>query len=142
MAAGMAVNPVQALARMAQVDGQEVQVRFQTVRFAQQPVSGLRMYFCQHLTPDYVWLPKLMQHPNGVNRMVRITMRSPNAMQTAQTLACVADAPYEGSGPDWEVVLENLRLHIVHDPQAERTTLSRLILQRADGSEQALDTGV
>lgn len=142
MAAGMAVNPVQALARMAQVDGQEVQVRFQTVRFAQQPVPGLRMYFCQHLTPDYVWLPELLQHPNGVNRMVRITMRSPNAMQTAQTLACVADAPYEGNGPDWEVVLENLRLHIVQDPWAERTTLSRLILQRADGSEQALDTGV
>ena len=59
-----------------------------------------------------------MQHPNDVNRMVRITMRSRNAMQTAQTLACVADAPYEGCGPDWDVVLENLRLHIVQDQRA------------------------
>lgn len=140
--AGLAVNPVQDLARTARVADQEVQVRFRTVRFAEQPVDGLRLYFCQHLTPGYVWLPELMRHPNGATRMVRIMLRSPTALQTAQTLALIADAPYESAEQGWDVVLDTMRLCVVQDDQADKPSLSRLILQDSNGVEQVLDTGV
>ena len=62
-AAGFAVNPVQELSRPALLDGREVTARFHTVRFAEQPLPGIRMYFCRHLTPECVWSPALMSHP-------------------------------------------------------------------------------
>lgn len=40
--AGFAVNPVQELTRAAQWQGREVQARFHTVRFAEQPIPGIR----------------------------------------------------------------------------------------------------
>ena len=72
-AAGFAVNPVQELSRPALLDGREVTARFHTVRFAEQPLPGIRMYFCRHLTPECVWSPALMSHPNGA-RSLRASM--------------------------------------------------------------------
>lgn len=140
--AGFAVNPVQDLTRPAQVDGREVQARFQTVRFSQQPLPGFRMYFCRHLTPECVWNPALMSHANGARRIHSIEVRASDAREVARQLATVADVPVEAAGDGWDVPLGNMHLHVVPDAGAVQPTLARLVLENRDGVRYALDTGL
>jgi len=139
--AGFAVNPVQELTRPARVDGREMQARFHTVRFAEQPIPGIRMYFCRHLTPECVWAPALMEHPNGALRIHRIEARAADPRAVAQRLATVADVTAVPAGAGWDVPLGNLRLHVTHDA-ATPAALSSLTLENRDGSHYTLDTGV
>ncbi|WAI83487.1 MULTISPECIES: VOC family protein [Achromobacter] len=140
-AAGFAVNPVQELTRPAMLDGQEVQARFHTVRFAEQPLPGIRMYFCRHLTPECVWSPDLMAHPNGARSLMRIDARAADARAVAERLALVADVTAEAVDGGWDVPLANLRIHVQTDPSASAPTLSTLTLENRDGAHYTLDTG-
>jgi len=140
--AGFAVNPVQELTRPARVDGREMQARFHTVRFSQQPVPGIRMYFCRHLTPECVWAPALMGHANGARRIDRIDVRAADARTVARQLALVADATAEPAEGGWDVPLGNLRLHVAADPAAAQPGLSALVLENRDGARYPLDTGL
>ncbi|AZY50229.1 VOC family protein [Bordetella avium] len=140
--AGFAVNPVQDLSRPAQVGGREIMARFHTVRFAEPPIPGLRMYFCRHLTPECVWAPEFMSHPNQTRSLARIDVRSANAQALAERLALVADASIQAQEGGWDVELANLRIHVVQDDQAVLPRLSTLTLVRRDGSRYELDTGL
>lgn len=140
-ACGFAVNPVQALTRPALVDGRTVQARFDTVRFTEQPVPGIRMYFCRHLTPQCVWVPSLMAHPNGARAIVRIEARAAQAQAVAERLGKVTDVPPEAVAGGWDLPLGNLRLHVAQDAAAVMPALSRLVLAHRDGAQRVLDTG-
>jgi len=140
--AGYAVNPVQVLKRSAQFEGQEVEAQFHTVRFAEQPVPGIRLYFCRHITPEYVWTPALMEHPNGALSVTRIDARSPDARATAEVLARVADVPVEAAGAGWDVLLGNVRLHVAPDAAASQPGLEALTLENRAGSHYTLDIGL
>lgn len=140
--AGFAVNPVQELKRPAKWNGEEVEARFHTVRFAEQPIPGFRMYFCHHLTPEYVWLPDLMAHPNGAQRIVRIDARAADAQRVATQLALVADAQAQAVTGGWDVPLANLRIHMAQDPTALVPGLVSLTLENRDGAHYTLDTGL
>ena len=37
-----------------------------------QAPAGLRIFACQHLTRDKVWIPELQKHTNGAQRLVRV----------------------------------------------------------------------
>jgi hypothetical protein len=65
--------------------GENVLVQFKTVRFSEQPIPGLRIYFCQHLTPEYVWQQQWLMHPNQMQYLSKIFLGSPNINQTAAT---------------------------------------------------------
>lgn len=82
---GFAVNPVQDLSREGEFMGENVLVQFKTVRFSEQPIPGLRIYFCQHLTPEYVWQQQWLMHPNQMQYLSKIFLGSPNIDQTAAT---------------------------------------------------------
>ena len=68
---GFKVNPVVSLERPINVSGQARNARFETVRFAEQPISGFRIYFCQHLTPELIWNPETTRHANGATALKR-----------------------------------------------------------------------
>lgn len=140
--AGFAVNPVQELTRMARVGGREMQARFHTVRFAEQPIPGFRMYFCRHLTPECVWAPEFMDHPNGARRLARIDARAADAQALARRMARVADADVQPQADGWEVVLANLRIHVAQDAAAANPALTTLTLAGRDGSQYVLNTGL
>ena len=140
-AEGFEVNPVQALTRPAMVNGREMQASFQTVRFAEQPLPGIRMYFCQHLTPECVWTPELMAHPNGALRIHQIEVRAAEEQAVAWRLGVIADARVEEVDTGWDVVLGNLRLNVVSDETALVPRLGKLVLEYKDGV-RVLDTGV
>ena len=138
---GFEVNPVQALTRPAMVNGREMQASFQTVRFAEQPLPGIRMYFCQHLTPECVWTPELMAHSNGALRIHQIEVRAAEEQAVAWRLGVIADARVEESDNGWDVVLGNMRLRVVSDETALVPRLSKVVLEYQDGIRE-LDVGV
>jgi len=138
---GFEVNPVQALTRPALVAGQEMQASFQTVRFAEQPLPGIRMYFCQHLTPECVWVPELMAHPNGARRIESIEVRAAEEQAVAWRLGVITDARVEETDLGWDVVLGNMTLRVVHDATALIPRLGTLFLEDANGVHP-LDVGL
>ena len=83
---GFAVNPVQDLSREGEFMGETVLVQFKTVRFSEQPIPGLRIYFCEHLNPEYVWQKAWLSHPNKMGYLPKITLTSPDITQTAAAL--------------------------------------------------------
>ena len=84
--AGFAVNPVQDLSRETEFLGKKVQAQFKTVRFSEQPIQGIRIYFCEHLTPEYVWQKQWLTHQNQLTCLSNITLASSNIENTAQIL--------------------------------------------------------
>ena len=83
---GFAVNPVQDLSREGEFMGSKVLVEFKTVRFSEQPIPGLRIYFCEHLTPDYVWQDQWLIHANGMNSLKQTIIASSDINNTAACL--------------------------------------------------------
>lgn len=83
---GFSVNPVQDLSREGEFMGNKVLVEFKTVRFSEQPIPGLRIYFCEHLTPEYVWQEQWLNHTNHLNCLKQITIASSNTNNTAASL--------------------------------------------------------
>jgi hypothetical protein len=138
-AAGFSLRPVEELTRPALHDGRTVQARFLTVRFEQPPLPGIRMYFCQQLTPEYVWRADLLRHANRLERLVRIDARSPDPAATAACIATVAEATVQQVGSAAEVILPNLRLHIAVDASAGDARMCGATLVAADRSSAALD---
>lgn len=121
---GFAVNPVQDLSREGEFMGETVLVQFKTVRFSEQPIPGLRIYFCEHLTPEYVWQQQWLMHPNQMQYLSKIFLSSPNIDQTAATFQRLLNL----SNP--ALVSQQNRIQI-HLPNIE------LILQADNGSQVA-----
>ena len=136
---GFAANPVQDLSRPAKLDdGSEKTARFQAVRFAEQPIPGLRMYFCRHLTPECVWRPSLLAHANGARRIARIVMDAPEPQALAERLGQVIDVTPAPEGDGAILVLGNMDLCIRREASLSLPRLAQLFVQHDDGTEQAL----
>jgi hypothetical protein len=100
------------------------------------------MYFCRHLTPECVWSPALMAHPNGARSLLRIDARAADPRAVAERLALIADVDAEPAGDGWDVPLANLRIRVRHDAAATAPALSTLTLENRDGAHYTLDTGL
>lgn len=101
--AGFEPQPVLDFSRPVTVDGTEHQARFRTVRLPAGFYGGGRIYFCQHLTPELVWRPEYLDHPNGFVAIDRIEIESADPEATARALAQVCAAeflPAQGIAPD------------------------------------------
>ena len=119
---GFAVNPVQDLSREGEFMGANVLVQFKTVRFSEQPIPGLRIYFCEHLTPEYVWQKQWLTHPNQMQYLPKISLTSPDIAQTAAT---------------FQRLLNLAKTALVSEPNGIRIHLPNieLTLHAADGSQ-------
>ena len=73
---GFAPNPIQDLSRPVKAGNEIGEAKFRTIRFASQPISGLRIYFCEHLTPEYIWREEYMTHPNQMRGLSEIEISS------------------------------------------------------------------
>jgi hypothetical protein len=116
-------------------------VRFDTLRFAVQPVAGLRVYFCQHLTPEYVWYPEVMNHPNGAQSLARIIVDAPDA-QAAQVLARLANGNAVAAEDGYIIQLPNLALHIRLRPDLAQARIAQATVRHRDGRLQVFDPHV
>src|SRR5690606_8600299 len=108
---GFDVNPVQRLERPLPVQGCMQTARFDTVRFARQPIAGLRIYYCEHLTPEYVWDPAVMLHENGAVSLSEIVIKAPDAQDVAAMLAVLVNGQAQAlDNGRYGLTLPNLQL--------------------------------
>lgn len=118
-AAGFAVNPVQDLSREAHYQGETVLVRFKTVRFAEQPIEGIRIYLCEHLTPEYVWQAQWLEHKNQLSHLAKITVSTADIRSTVDTFQRLLNLDPKAISQHLEsaqIKLSNLVLDIQRDP--------------------------
>ena len=77
-------------------DGRRVQAEFRTFLWpVHERPGGLRVFACQHLTRDYVWIPEFTRHANTATRIDRIEMLSPDAAAAAAHMSRLIDRPAE-----------------------------------------------
>jgi catechol 2,3-dioxygenase-like lactoylglutathione lyase family enzyme len=82
-AAGLPVLPVQSFSRPVALDSVTQDARFRTTRLDPARVSMGRVYFCEHQTPDLVWRPEWLTHPNGAYAIARVVVATADPQRTA-----------------------------------------------------------
>jgi Glyoxalase-like domain len=71
-AAGLAVLPISSFSRPVTLAGETRDARFRTTRLDPARTGLGRIYFCEHGTPELVWRPEWLGHPNGAQTIVRL----------------------------------------------------------------------
>jgi len=75
IARGMAPRPVSDFSRPVDLDdGTHGDAAFRVTRLEPDAIPGSWFYYCQQLTPQFVWRPEWQAHPNGCMAMTRVTI--------------------------------------------------------------------
>jgi catechol 2,3-dioxygenase-like lactoylglutathione lyase family enzyme len=65
--------------------------------------GGMRIFACQHLTRNTVWIPELQKHANGASRIVAIEIISADPKAAAEHMSRLIDEPVAFAGGVWRV---------------------------------------
>ncbi|MFG1249865.1 VOC family protein [Xanthobacter flavus] len=112
-AAGFAPAGPVAFSRPVEVDGVEHDARFRTVRFPPETFPAGRVYFCEHLTPELVWRPEWMAHPNGFLAIDSFTVSSPEPEEEARRLATAFESTATPVADGWRIPLDDADVLVV-----------------------------
>ncbi|KTS12576.1 hypothetical protein SB2_10240 [Methylobacterium radiotolerans] len=123
-ALGLAAGPPVAFSRPVTVDGREAAARFRTVRVPADRFPAGRLYHCEHLTPDLVWRPEWLDHPNGFSGIDALTIESPAPEADAALYAAATGTAAEAAGDGWTLRLGETRVAIVPGPAARFAALT------------------
>ncbi|MDX2158039.1 MAG: VOC family protein [Hyphomicrobiaceae bacterium] len=73
-------------------DRRKVEARFRTFVWpVEERPGGLRVFACQHLTRENVWIPELTRHANTATRIDRVEMLSPDPVAAAAHMGRLID---------------------------------------------------
>lgn len=145
LALGFEVNPVQKLSRPVQTSQGTRSAEFDTVRFAQQPIAGIRIYFCQHLTPELIWGTPDSQHKNGATALERIVLACPDPKGTAAILSKLSGHPVRHQQGDPLIELGNCNIRLsTMEPigQGQQTYIQQAYIFDEHGRSHLFDTHV
>jgi glyoxalase-like protein len=85
-------------------DGRKSEARFNVFRWPlNENPGGMRIFACQHLTRDAVWIPELQRHANGAQRIVAIEILSTDPQQAAAHMSRLIDEPVAAADGTWRV---------------------------------------
>jgi len=130
---GFSPNPVQDLSRPAQVHGKEELALFKTVRFSSQPIPGLRIYFCEHLTPNFLWFEDVLKHSNLSNHLSEIRIETNLIEETSNTLMKLlglSEANISKSTSEYSLMLPNCTLVIRENKSLSFTKIMSVKINR------------
>ena len=65
--------------------------------------GGMRIFACQHLTRETVWIPELQSHANGARRIARIEILTADPEAAAKKMAGLIDEPATKTPDGWRV---------------------------------------
>jgi len=65
--------------------------------------GGMRIFACQHLTRNTVWIPELQKHANGASRIVAIEILSADPKAAAEHMSRLIDEPVSSANGVWRV---------------------------------------
>ncbi|MEP9380588.1 VOC family protein [Aquabacter sp. CN5-332] len=113
---GFAPTGPVAFSRPVKIDGREEEARFRTVRLPAHLVPAGRVYFCEHLTPDFVWRQEWLSHPNGLVDIDRFVVASPDPETDARLYAALCEGVAAHSEAGWSVACDGFRIDFVEGP--------------------------
>ena len=85
-AAGFHAADPRIMERPIEDDGKEKLARFEIVDFPADTLSGSRLFAIRHATPDLLWKPELMIHPNGAERLEAVVIAAEDPAKMAVRL--------------------------------------------------------
>jgi hypothetical protein len=91
--AGVRASEPQSFTRPVDIEGIEQMARFRTTRLAAEELSAGRVYFCEHLTPEWVFRTEWTQHPNGAQRLKECVIVTDDPQLEARRYALIAGEP-------------------------------------------------
>lgn len=83
----VAIYPPQAFSRPVSLPEGAVDARFEIVRLRGGGNESASLFFCRHLTPQFVWRPEWQDHPNGATALAGIVMASAEPARSAERFA-------------------------------------------------------
>jgi len=73
-------------------NGAKSEARFSTMHWPQdERPGGMRIFACQHLTREAVWIPELLRHTNTAKRIDRVEIVSADPITAAEHMARLID---------------------------------------------------
>jgi hypothetical protein len=79
MEAGFTPSDIRAFSReVVRAEGARMQARFEIVTLAPDTLPALSIFACAQLTPEAVWLPELLAHPNTACAIRKVVIATPN----------------------------------------------------------------
>ncbi|WP_022722540.1 VOC family protein [Rhodopseudomonas sp. B29] len=121
--AGLPAKPPDTFSRPVEINGEMLEARFRTVRFPPEVFPAGRLYLCEHLTPDLVWRPEWLSHPNGFQAIGGLVIESPTAAADAERCAAVCAAQAERDPRGWLVMLGDVSIRFVEGAVARFATV-------------------
>jgi hypothetical protein len=125
-------------------DGGATEARFSVFRWpVGQRVGGLGIFACQHHTRDAVWVPSLLTHANGAQRIRRVLVATEDPAGGAASLAGAIDGAAWQDGAFHVVATAPGRGGIAFAPRDEIARLARCdaaLLPREGGAAMVLGT--
>ena len=122
--------------RPVEIDGEAKEASFRTVRAPNGLFPAGRVYFCQHLTPEFVWRDEWLSHPNGFCGFDRIEVASLAPEADGRLYAAAAGSAPEPHGDGWRVISEGFAIDVVAGEAPRFTTLGL----RFDGLDALADS--
>jgi hypothetical protein len=96
---------VEEITRPVRVDGEWQTARFAIASVTPQAATDTHFFFCQHLTPQWVWPREAVKHPNGACRLRALHVVAPTRESAEEGFG-----PLLGSGGSGEPEIEYLSL--------------------------------
>ncbi|KUL94515.1 hypothetical protein DK26_16305 [Bosea sp. WAO] len=85
-------------------NGGKGEARFNVFRWPLDENPGsLRIFACQHLTRETVWIPELQSHANGASRIIRVEVLAADPKAAAEHLSRLIDEPVKQQDDGWLV---------------------------------------
>lgn len=85
-------------------NGGKSEAKFNVFRWPlDQNPGGMRIFACQHLTRDAVWIPELQNHANGASRIVAIEILSADPKAAAEHMSRLIDESAAQTDGAWRV---------------------------------------
>ena len=101
---GFAPLPPVALQRQVGIEnGAEATARFTVVRVPPAAMAEGRIQYCQHHTPDVVWQPRWVSHPNHAVGLAAILVCVENPAAAAHRYARFSGLPAQQAGCSWRI---------------------------------------
>lgn len=77
-------------------DGRKTEARFRTFLWpVNERPGGLRIFACEHLTREAVWIPELMRHANTATHIDRVELLAPQPRAAAEHMGRLIDRDAE-----------------------------------------------
>ncbi len=78
--------PPRYFSRPVEINGIEREAKFETVSIKDNIFKAGRIYFCNHLTPNLVWIPQYKSHKNNVLGITEITIIDSNPLLVLENI--------------------------------------------------------